>query len=46
MPGGLLIEIFRETKKQIGRPLLERDGHSSIQRVDKDDTYRIDFIEF
>src|SRR4051812_21051825 len=44
--GDLLIEIFRETEKRTGKTLLERDGHPSIQCVNEDDTYHIQFIEF
>ena len=44
--GDLLIEILRETEKRTGETLLERNGDSSIQCVNSDDTYEIRFIEF
>src|SRR6476660_2342514 len=44
--GDVLIEVFRETEKHTGRTLLEEDGHSTIEYVNQDDTYRIRFIEF
>ena len=34
--GDVLIEIFREAEKQTGTTLLERDGHPSIQCVNRE----------
>jgi hypothetical protein len=44
--GDLPLELLRETEKRTTKPLIERDGHSSIQRIHTDHCYRIRFIEF
>jgi hypothetical protein len=44
--GSLLIELFVEAEKQTGKRLTERDGEPSINRINPDDVYQINFIEF
>lgn len=44
--GDVLIELLHEAETRSGTTLLEGDGHPTIQRVNREHRYRIQFIEF
>jgi hypothetical protein len=44
--GDLLIEIFTETERRTGRPLIESDGRRSIECVTPEHLYEVVWIEF